>query len=152
MNYLVARSLSESDRCNKKKISERKKKFEQVVKDLKKEGIVSAKESKMLDRLFVKKDEAVTRAFDQYIDAPNDQKFIERVESFLGERVKRSDDDEKKKKEAEKKKKEVRNPAILYFATLNVFSRLKAPAKSRGYICSHAHGANPCVPSRSCAT
>uniref|UniRef100_A0A7S4U7T2 C2 domain-containing protein n=1 Tax=Guillardia theta TaxID=55529 RepID=A0A7S4U7T2_GUITH len=76
----------------KKRQKERRKKFFEMLQSLKKEGVISAKQSKNLEALFAKRDEAVVRAFDQYIDARDEDKFVERVTSFLdaGNKVKQS--------------------------------------------------------------
>ena len=54
------------------------------MKDLKKKGVLgSAKDQKALEVFFMKKDEAVLQAFDQYADAPDEVMFMKRVEGFL---------------------------------------------------------------------
>ena len=40
---------------------------------------------KTLERFWGKKDEAVLKAFDQYLDAPDPHKFVSRIMEFLGE-------------------------------------------------------------------
>eukprot|EP00286_Rhodomonas_abbreviata_P029934 CAMPEP_0181296508 /NCGR_PEP_ID=MMETSP1101-20121128/4743_1 /TAXON_ID=46948 /ORGANISM="Rhodomonas abbreviata, Strain Caron Lab Isolate" /LENGTH=1125 /DNA_ID=CAMNT_0023401381 /DNA_START=105 /DNA_END=3480 /DNA_ORIENTATION=- len=88
----------------KRKEKERKKKFAIMIKELKRENELNMKEINMLNTLYTKKDEAVIRAFEQYIDAPDNLKFIERVESFFGERaVKKADADEGKQEQEQKK-------------------------------------------------
>ena len=90
---------------------ERKKKFAKMVTDLKSAGDISGKEAQKLEKLFVKRDEAVTRAFEQYVDAPDPEKFIERVEEFIlaggaaEEKAKKAKEEAKKKAEMEAKKK-----------------------------------------------
>lgn len=75
----------DEDAKEKLKQKERKKLFLDSVKELKKSGVLqSAKEAKQIEAFFMKKDEAVVQAFNQYADAPDAQKFVERVESFLG--------------------------------------------------------------------
>jgi len=108
--------VDENDEAAKKKAKEKemKKKFAAMIKELKKEGQWSAKEINQLNMLFLKKDEAVVRAFQQYIDAPDSMKFIERVESFFtpNDKAKGGGDNEgdgggggdKKKKTEDKKK------------------------------------------------
>lgn len=55
----------------KRKLKERKKNFFSTVEALKASGQLQGKGAKTLEKLFMKKDEAVTKAFEQYIDAPN---------------------------------------------------------------------------------
>jgi len=74
----------DEEAMEKKRQKDRKKLFSTMVKDLKKEGkLTSAKEVKALEVFYMKKDDAVCLAFDQYADAPDAAKFIQRVESFL---------------------------------------------------------------------
>jgi hypothetical protein len=96
----------EDEEAMLKRIAKEKlKKFMETTKELQKVGHIDAKGRKTLERFWLKKDEAVLKAFDQYLDAPEAGKFLDRVMEFLGGDAVAADA-EKKKKEEEKKKKE----------------------------------------------
>ena len=74
----------DEEAMEKKRQKDRKKLFDEAMKDLKKSGVLrSAKDAKALEVFFMKKDEAVVSAFEQYADAPDAAMFIKRVQSFL---------------------------------------------------------------------
>jgi hypothetical protein len=92
---------------------EKLQKFMETTKELQKVGLIDARGRKTLERFWLKKDEAVLKAFEQYLDAPEPGKFLSRVLEFLGgdsaaaDAAKKKEAEEKAAKEAaEKAKKE----------------------------------------------
>ena len=107
----------ESEDAKAKRLeAEKKKKFLDMTKDLQKELVINVKGRKTLERFYLKKDEAVFKAFDQYLDAPEPELFRNRIIEFLGgssaaeaaAKLKAKEEETKQKKEqAEKAKKEL---------------------------------------------
>jgi hypothetical protein len=73
----------DEEAMEKKRQKDRKKNFDQMMKELKKNKTINKRGADKLEQFYMKKDEAILQAFEQYADAPDPAKFIERVESFL---------------------------------------------------------------------
>jgi len=99
-------AANEDEDARQKRIAKEKlKKFMETTKELQKEGVIDARGRKTLERFWLKKDEAVLKAFDQYLDAPEPGKFVTRVLEFLGGDANAADAARAKEK-AEKEAKE----------------------------------------------
>jgi len=90
----------DEDAKNKRIAKEKLKKFMETTKELQKTGVIDVKGRKTLERFWGKKDEAVLKAFDQYLDAPEPSLFVERIMEFLGD----SSEADKAKVKADKEK------------------------------------------------
>jgi hypothetical protein len=100
----------EAARLRREKLR-RKQLFAQLVGELNSAGTITAVEAKRLERSFKTETDKgiegeVTKAFNLYMNAPSDDQFISRTESFLLSSQKKMLESQKKKMEKEQEKAE----------------------------------------------